>query len=41
MFIKGTGNLLAGIYVDIAEGMMGTTNFIIDKNQISLAKIIL
>jgi hypothetical protein len=32
---------LAGIYVDIAEGMFRDINFIIDKNQISLAKIIL
>jgi hypothetical protein len=29
MFLKGTGNLLAGIYEDIAERMMGDIDFIV------------
>jgi len=32
IFLKGTGNLLEGLYEDIAERMVGDIDFIIDKN---------
>ena len=31
IFLKGTGNLLAGIYDDIAERMVGDIDFIFEK----------
>ena len=33
IFLKGTGNLLAGIYEDIAERMMGDIDFIFSKED--------
>jgi hypothetical protein len=33
IFLKGTGNLLAGIYVDIAERMVGDIDFIFSKED--------
>ena len=33
IFLKGTGNLLAGIYNDIAERMVGDIDFIFSKND--------
>lgn len=32
IFLKGTGNLLEGLYIDIAERMVGDIDFIVDKN---------
>jgi hypothetical protein len=32
IFLKGTGNLLEGLYEDIAERMVGDIDFIVDKN---------
>lgn len=32
VFLKGTGNLLRGLYDDIAERMVGDIDFIVDKN---------
>lgn len=33
IFLKGTGNLLEGLYDDIAERMVGDIDFIISKNE--------
>ena len=33
IFLKGTGNLLAGIYEDIAERMVGDIDFIFSKED--------
>ncbi|MDA9992944.1 nucleotidyltransferase family protein [Flavobacteriaceae bacterium] len=33
LFLKGTGNLLAGIYEDIAERMLGDIDFIFSKEE--------
>jgi hypothetical protein len=41
IFLKGTGNLLEGLYDDIAERMVGDIDFIINKNHTSSTKIIL
>jgi hypothetical protein len=41
VFLKGTGNLLEELYEDIAERMIGDIDFIVNKNDISLLKIIL
>ena len=32
VFLKGTGNLLAGLYEDVAERMVGDIDFIVDKD---------
>jgi hypothetical protein len=41
IFLKGTGNLLAGIYDDIAERMVGDIDFIFSKEDYSIAITIL
>jgi hypothetical protein len=41
IFLKGTGNLLAGIYSDIAERMIGDIDFIFSKEDYSKAITIL
>ena len=41
IFIKGTGNLLAGIYEDIAERMVGDIDFIFSKEEYPKAIAIL
>lgn len=41
IFLKGTGNLLAGIYVDIAERMVGDIDFIFSKEDYPKAIIVL
>ena len=41
VFLKGTGNLLEGLYEDIAERMVGDIDIIIERNQISESKLIL
>jgi len=41
IFLKGTGNLLAGIYDDIAERMVGDIDFIFSKEDYSKAIAIL
>lgn len=41
IFLKGTGNLLAGIYDDIAERMVGDIDFIFSKEDYPRAIIIL
>jgi len=41
IFLKGTGNLLAGIYEDIAERMVGDIDFIFSKQDYSTAITIL
>ena len=41
IFLKGTGNLLAGIYKDIAERMVGDIDFIFSKEDYSKAIAIL
>jgi len=41
IFLKGTGNLLAGIYDDIAERMVGDIDFIFSKEDYSKAIIVL
>jgi hypothetical protein len=41
IFLKGTGNLLAGIYEDIAERMVGDIDFIFSKQDYSKAISIL
>jgi len=41
LFLKGTGNLLAGIYEDIAERMVGDIDFIFSKQDYPKAIIIL
>jgi hypothetical protein len=41
IFLKGTGNLLAGIYHDIAERMVGDIDFIFSKEDYPKAIIIL
>ena len=33
IFLKGTGNLLAGLYEDIAERMVGDIDFIFSKED--------
>ncbi|OSY88504.1 hypothetical protein WH52_07060 [Tenacibaculum holothuriorum] len=33
IFLKGTGNLLCGLYKDIAERMVGDIDFLADKNE--------
>ena len=33
IFIKGTGNILAGLYEDIAERMIGDIDFIFSKED--------
>ena len=37
IFLKGTGNLLAGLYDDIAERMVGDIDFILSKEDFSKA----
>ena len=39
IFLKGTGNLLAGIYDDIAERMVGDIDFIFSKDVIDCCTI--
>lgn len=34
IFLKGTGNLLEGLYEDIAERMVGDIDFLVSKNEI-------
>ena len=34
IFLKGTGNLLAGLYTDIAERMVGDIDFIFSKQRV-------
>jgi hypothetical protein len=41
IFIKGTGNLLEGLYEDIAERMVGDIDFLFSKKDIFRAVIIL
>ena len=41
MFLKGTGNLLVGIYEDIAERMVGDIDFIFSKEDYPKAITIL
>ena len=41
IFLKGAGNLLARLYDDIAERMVGDIDFIVNKNHTSSTKIIL
>jgi hypothetical protein len=41
ILLKGTGNLLGGLYDDIAERMVGDIDFIVNKNYTSSTKIIL
>jgi hypothetical protein len=41
IFLKGTGNLLAGIYDDIAERMVGDIDFIFSKEDYPKAIIVL
>ena len=41
IFLKGTGNLLAGIYKDIAERMVGDIDFIFSKEDYPKAIIVL
>ena len=41
IFLKGTGNLLAGLYIDIAERMVGDIDFIFSKQDYSKAIAIL
>ena len=41
IFLKGTGNLLAGIYEDIAERMVGDIDFIFSKQDYPKAITIL
>jgi hypothetical protein len=41
IYIKGTGNLLAGLYEDIAERMVGDIDFIFSKENFSKAIIVL
>ena len=41
IFLKGTGNLLAGIYDDVAERMVGDIDFIFSKEDYPKAIIIL
>ena len=41
IFLKGTGNLLAGIYDDIAERMVGDIDFIFSKEDYPKAITIL
>ncbi len=37
IFLKGTGNLLEGLYGDIAERMVGDIDFLVKKNKCELA----
>ena len=41
IFLKGTGNLLAGLYKDIAERMVGDIDFIFSKEDYPKAVIVL
>jgi hypothetical protein len=41
IFLKGTGNLVAGLYEDIAERMVGDVDFIFSKEDYSKAIIVL
>ena len=41
IYIKGTGNLLAGLYEDIAERMVGDIDFIFSKENFSKSIIVL
>ena len=41
IFLKGTGNLLAGIYEDISERMVGDIDFIFSKEDYPKAITIL
>ena len=41
IFLKGTGNLLAGLYEDIAERMVGDIDFIFSKEDYPKAITIL
>ncbi|MDO6813099.1 nucleotidyltransferase domain-containing protein [Tenacibaculum soleae] len=41
IFLKGTGNLLDGLYDDIAERMVGDIDFLIDEKDIKLTLSIL
>jgi hypothetical protein len=40
IFLKGTGNLLAGIYDDVAERMVGDIDFIFSKEDYPKRKIL-
>jgi hypothetical protein len=40
IFLKGTGNLLAGIYDDVAERMIGDIDFIFSKEDYPKRKIL-
>lgn len=44
IFLKGTGNLLEGLYADIAERMVGDIDFIVSKTitliQLNLLKVL-
>lgn len=41
IFLKGTGNLLDGLYNDIAERMIGDIDFIVSRNEYDSAQSIL
>ncbi|CAM1368836.1 Uncharacterised nucleotidyltransferase [Tenacibaculum sediminilitoris] len=41
IFLKGTGNLLEGLYEDIAERMVGDIDFLVDKEKFNLTVNIL
>ena len=41
IFLKGTGNLLAGLYEDVAERMVGDIDFILSKEDYSKAITVL
>ena len=41
IFLKGTGNLLEGLYEDIAERMVGDIDFIFSENEYTKAIIVL
>lgn len=41
IFLKGTGNLLEGLYEDIAERMVGDIDFIVDKEDLRKTNIIM
>ena len=41
IFLKGTGNLLAGLYEDVAERMVGDIDFIVSKEEFPKAITVL
>ena len=41
VFLKGTGNLLEGLYEDLGERMVGDIDVIVQRNQLSESKLIL